>query len=367
MIKPVVSSIRKPIHPGSLTLFPTAISHRAFPTTRYQGSKLKLLDWIAMSIEHLDYDTALDLFGGTGSVGYLMKCNGKAVTFTDQLRSNFLVGKALIENATVLLSENDIQSVIAPKPQHHYDNFISRTFENIYFTAEENRWLDIVTQNIKQLRNPYKQALSYFALFQAAIAKRPYNLFHRANLYMRTSDVKRSFGNKATWEKPFEQHFRRAALQANNAVFDNERQNRAILTPALEAPTDVDLVYIDTPYMSAKGVSVDYLEFYHFLEGLCEYSEWPSRIDANYRHKPYRRRPSPWCDRQQIHQAFDDVFARFKESILVVSYRDNGIPTPQELVKLMKRHKQRVHEANNTHYKYVLSKTASRELLFIAE
>jgi len=29
-----------------------------------------------------------------------------------------------------------------------------------------------------------------------------------------------------------------------------------------------DLAYIDPPYISAQGVGVDYLEFYHFLEGL---------------------------------------------------------------------------------------------------
>jgi len=29
-----------------------------------------------------------------------------------------------------------------------------------------------------------------------------------------------------------------------------------------------DLVYIDTPYISAKGIGVNYFDFYHFLEGI---------------------------------------------------------------------------------------------------
>ena len=67
----------------------------------------------------------------------------------------------------------------------------------------------------------HRRALAWFALFQACIAKRPYNLFHRRNLDMRTADVGRTFGNKAAWDRPFEVHFRKYARQANAAVFDN--------------------------------------------------------------------------------------------------------------------------------------------------
>ena len=46
-----------------------------------------------------------------------------------------------------------------------------------------------------------------------------------------------------------------------------------------EVPGSYDLVYVDTPYISSKGVGVDYLHFYHFLEGLTDYDNWKSRID----------------------------------------------------------------------------------------
>ena len=338
-----------------------------FPTTRYQGSKLKLLDWIWASIQHLSFDTALDLFGGTGCVGYLFKTKGKSVTYSDYLRSNQFVGKALIENGSTNLSDPEVQSLFEEKDGVEYDDFIQRTFRDVFFLTDENRWLDIVAQNIRRVRNPDKKALAYFALFQACIAKRPYNLFHRANLYMRTSQVKRSFGNKTTWDKPFEVHFARAVMEANQAVFDNGRRNTSVQASPEDLPPEFDLVYIDPPYMNSKGVSVDYLEFYHFLEGLTEYRDWPTNIACQYKHKPYKRRKSPWCDKNRIHQAFDEVFARFSHSLLVVSYRDNGIPTPPELISLLKRHKRHVYKANQTRYKYVLSKAPSNELLFIAE
>lgn len=351
----------------SLMLFPDRLGKPTFPTTRYAGSKLKLLDWIWTSVEGLEFDSVLDLFGGTGSVSYLIKTKGKQVTFNDNLRSNYLIGKALIENSAVMLSEKDMSYVLSRHTELKYRDFIERTFKGIFFLDDENRWLDVVAQNILRLRDPYKQAMAYFALFQACIAKRPYNLFHRANLYMRTARVARSFGNKTTWDTPFDEHFDRAVREGNEAVFDNGRQNRALCKDALEVEGDFDLVYIDPPYMNRRGVGVDYLEFYHFLEGLTEYNRWPERITMRYKHRPYAHSRSPWCDPSRIHKVFDEVVDRFSKSILVVSYRDNGIPTPNEIVALLKRHRRLVREANNIAYKYVLSTAGSQELLFIGE
>ena len=39
------------------------------PSTRYYGSKRKLVDniWLALDEHHLEYESVLDLFGGTGN------------------------------------------------------------------------------------------------------------------------------------------------------------------------------------------------------------------------------------------------------------------------------------------------------------
>jgi len=103
-------------------------------------------------------------------------------------------------------------------------------------------------------------------LCQACIIKRPYNLFHRKNLYIRFAEVERSFGNKTTWDKPFGNWFRAFVAEANSAVFDNGLQNRALNLDAIQVPGEFDLVYVDTPYISSRGVALDYLSFYHFLE-----------------------------------------------------------------------------------------------------
>lgn len=337
-----------------------------FPSTRFQGSKAKLVDWIWDSIGDLNFDTALDAFGGTGAVSHLLKRKEKEVTYNDSLRFNYFIGLALIENGKEVLSEEEVEWLLERHKGIDYRTTIQNLFHEIYYTDGENAWLDQVATNIRHMANPYKQALAYFALFQACIIKRPFNLFHRKNLYIRLGDVERSFGNKVTWDKPFDHWFRHFASEANRAVFDNGRENKALNLDPLRIPGVFDLVYIDTPYISSKGVGVDYLHFYHFLEGLTMYDQWPSRIDYGKKHRPLKTTRSEWVDKNRIRDAFTRLFDRYKNSILVVSYRDNGIPSEQELFDLLRQHKQKVIEVKKKNYKYVLSTYSSCELLFIA-
>lgn len=338
------------------------------PSTRYQGSKLKLLPWIWDCIRDLRFQTALDVFGGTGSVAYMLKECGKTVTYNDSLRFNYITGKALIENESDRLMPEDVDFLVSKHSLFDYKSFIADTFHDIYFTDEENTWLDVVVQNISQLEGKYKRGLAYYALFQSCIIKRPYNLFHRKNLYMRTSDVKRSFGNKATWETPFERHFRKFVADANSAVFDSGVKCRALCRQAETISEPFDLVYIDPPYLNSKGVGVDYLQFYHFLEGLADYDNWHAKIDFSRKHYPFKNEPSPWCDRDKIADAFSNVIERYKNSKLVISYRGDGVPSEEELLGILHDKGKSVRLYNYGRYKYVLSKnTQSNEILLIAE
>lgn len=348
-------------------LFAQALQLSQPPSTRYQGSKLKLLPWIWENVSNIQFRTVLDAFGGTGSVSYLFKAQGKAVTYNDYLKFNEVIGTALIENSKVNLTDTDIEFLLARNNRTKYDNFISETFAQTYFTDDENVWLDRVCQNVHLLEDKYKQALAFYALFQACIIKRPYNLFHRKNLYIRTANVARGFGNKTTWDKPFEKHFRNFVYEANKAVFDSGVPCRAIKNDALEVPGKYDLVYIDTPYLNKSGVGVDYLDFYHFLEGMTDYSGWADKLNRKKKHLPLKGPLSMWSGSEQILSAFEKLFSRFSDSILVVSYRSDGIPSEEELVKLLKSIKRNVRSVRFGRYKYVLSTNkASDEILLIA-
>lgn len=212
------------------------------------------------------------------------------------------------------------------------------------------------------MEDGFKRSIAWFALFQPCIIKRPYNLFHRKNLYVRLSDVKRSFGNKKTWDTPFETHFRAFVQEANSAVFKNGTQCHVLNSDAASIVNTYDLVYIDTPYVNNKGVGVDYADFYHYLDGLINYDNWASLIDYNSKHHRLKRTYNIWTDKENILNGFEQLINQFKESILVFSYRSNGIPSIETLIGLLEKHGRE----NQVHYskemKYALSDTTTKEV-----
>jgi len=352
---------------AQLSLFEDIPVTAKFPTTRYQGSKQKFVSWIWECIKDIPFHTALDAFGGTGCVAYKLKQEEKQVTYNDILPFNYIIGKALIENQDTVLEDWELETLLKPQPNVAYPHFIEETFKSIYFTDEENCWLDIVSTNIRKMLNPYKQAIAYFALFQSSIIKRPYNLFHRKNLYVRLQDVERSFGNKKTWDTPFEVHFRKFVNEANNAVFNSGEKCKACNLDVFDITSTYDLVYIDTPYLNESGIGVDYADFYHFLTGLVNYERWGELIDYRSKHLRLKRGDSVWNDANHIKDAFVRLFRQFQHSVLVISYRSNGVPTVDELIEMLENDGRKVKVYKSMEMKYVLSNKCSNEVLLVAQ
>ena len=104
------------------------------PTTRYVGSKQKIAPWIWHNIQDLKFDSFLDLFGGTGVVGYTAKIHGKKVIYNDLLKFNQIIGKAIIENNCEKLSKEDIDYILK-KGNNIYPNFIEKNFKDYLKSA----------------------------------------------------------------------------------------------------------------------------------------------------------------------------------------------------------------------------------------
>ena len=346
------------------SLFTEATS--PFPTTRYQGSKAKLINWIWDHLKSHEFVTCLDAFGGTGVVSHRLKKEGKAITYNDILTFNSTIATGLIENNRHKISALELNLLTEKDSSRIYPTFIADTFKDIYFTQEENELLDIAAINAKDINNKYIRSLAYFCIYQACIVKRPYNLFHRKNLYVRLADVKRSFGNKTSWDRSFQSWMNSIATEANNAVFRGKEICKVLNKDVVEIETEYDLVYIDPPYTSGKGIGIDYRDFYHFLEGLTNYSNWKNFIDYNSKHRRLEQIKNPWSSKNDVTNTFANIFEQFKDSILVVSYRSDGIPSVNELKTLLKKFKKNVEVHIYVNYKYVLSKNnKSSEILLI--
>lgn len=340
------------------------IDFKQFPTTRYQGSKRKILPWIHSSLKELRFHTVLDACGGSGSVSYLLKKMGKAVTYNDKLHFNYQIGKAIIENQHHKLTTNDIIDLKATNPTIIYKKLIASTFNDVYYLPKENRWLDKITNNIVNMNHyqpdilQYKKALAYYALFQASLIKRPFNLFHRKNLNIRTNEVERNFGNKTTWEKSFNEYLLKFTGEANSLVFDSGVECRATNQSIFDIdPYGYQLVYIDIPYIRKDGSneSSNYLRCYHFLEGLSRYNEWENLIDyesINLRLANIEGQND--FKKENIYEKVEEILAKFKNSKIVFSYKKGGVPSIDFIVKTMKKLGKQV-RTESMHYKYALN------------
>ncbi len=316
------------------------------------------------------FNTAIDVMGGTGTISYKLKQHGKNVCYNDRLRFNFHIGRAVVENNNVKLTTSDVRFLTQKHRGVEYDDFVERTFRGVFYTDKENNWIDTFIGNLKTFTSKYKTSLALASLFQSCIIKRPYNLFHRKNLYIRLADVRRSFGNKTTWDKSFEHWFDYFVREYNGCVFDSGNKTKAMNRDILDVPDDgYDVVYLDPPYTSQKN-TVDYVEYYHFLEGLCMYLErgcesWKKAIDWNRKPLPINHPKSKWNDRSELHGAFEEVFKKFTPSMMAVSWNDIGYPHHDDLITLLKKYYGTV-TMKSINYKYVLSPKQSRELLLFA-
>lgn len=341
-----------------------------FPTTRYRGSKRKILPWLQQSLADLNYDSVLDLFGGTASVSLLFKRLGKQVTYNDYLTYNYLAGIALIENQATKLLADDLEFILTQGSYDPESRFIFDTFRGFYFLDDENRWLDRVISRIEEMNHIYsgvvlrrKQALAIWALGQACLIKRPFNLFHRKNLNLRTREVDRSFGNKTTWETQFSTAFCRFSQEANESVFNNRRRNTSLRSDAFKIKSrEYDLVYIDPPYFFEGQKDHDYREVYHFLEGLSQYELWPDLIDYSSTNLRLRREDSmQWPHRSpsQLRNLYFELLDQYRASLIVISHRSGNLVSIKELSShLEKQGRQvRLHEKP---YTYALSKKNGR-------
>lgn len=340
-----------------------------FPKTRYQGSKLKILDWVHNHLKDIPHETFLDAFSGTSCVSHIMKKDNKKVISNDIMICNYWVSCALVENQDVFLTDEDISFILNRHLSVNYKSFIFDNFKDIYYTDEENIWLDTVIQNINMMENKYKKALALWALFQSCIIKRPYNLFHRKNLHIRTADVERSFGNKTTWDKPFNHFFQKFAKEGNEAVFSSNvcsSSNKDILMLSSETHGGIDLVYLDPPYIPEKGSITTYADFYHFLNGLCNYNNWDTLIDYNTKNLKIKSQKSIWEDKNLILDGFNKIFLNFKCSHIALSYRSDGIPNIECLVNSLSKTHCDI-KVNKISHQYALSKNKSEEVLIIAK
>ena len=312
----------------------------AYPPTRFMGSKSKLLSEIWSVVSQFNVNTVVDLFSGSGVVGYMLKAQGKAVISNDYMAMSATFTKAMVENNNVTLPLDEAKTLLVAHKES--DHFVADTFKGLYYSDEENDLIDTLRTNIAAMKDQYKQAIAMTALIRACTKKRPRGIF--------TYTGHRYDDGRQDLKKSLSQQFLEAVEAVNKAVFDNGKINLSKHGDAMDLKVEnADLVYIDPPYYSPLSDN-EYVRRYHFVEGLAR--DWKGvEIQEHTQTKKFKSYPTPFSTRKGAADAFDKLFKKFANSILVVSYSSNSQPTQDEMVAIMAKYKEHV-EVIPIDYKY---------------
>ncbi|WP_422352062.1 DNA adenine methylase [Stenotrophomonas sp. AR026] len=338
-----------------------------FPPTRFFGSKRRLTPWLHECLKCYNVQSALDVFGGTGTVSMLLAQMGMAVTYCDGLESNRVCVRALTGRPGDVVDEEGLRSILGRVSPRC--GFVSSTFGGIYYTDEENQWIDGFIDVMNATSDDSLLHIIQYCFFQACLQKRPFNMFHRANLSLRNRDVARSFGNHSTWQRPFSE----SMILALDAVDRSRRVvSQKIHVSDCSSPSSFssgyDLVYIDPPYLKANKSVDSYVDRYHFIEGILLKDGWNEKIDFNTRNR--RLRPGyfsePWEDSRQFPSLLAEFLDKHRHSVVALSYAEDRVPSIREIRRMFLSifRSVQTHKYRTTH---ALSSSGVDEFLIIGE
>jgi len=257
-----------------------------FPEPQYLGSKHIHRGWIAQFIPAHTH-VALDAFGGSQSIAYLFKQLGKRTITNDFLSFNNQIGKALIENRSVKLDNNDLDILFDHNSNPDEFNLMEKLFSNLFFSQEEAAFIDSFRSNVHRLDNPYKQSLALTVMCRSLTRKVTMGHFAHTQALVYAADPARIKRNRSLI-RPLKTLFLELLPEYNNAVFDNNQENISYnenILDLLPKLNNVDLAYFDPPYCNSHA---DYQSFYHLLETFVEYWKDKAFVNGTKRYEPKR-------------------------------------------------------------------------------
>ncbi len=339
---------------GAAPDVPAAVARAAgYPRLRYMGSKYALVPRLAEVFAEVGGTAALDAFSGSGVVGYTLKALGYAVTTNDHLAFPAVIAAATVENQSVTLSPDEIETICGPPADDR--DFVRSTFDGLYFDADDRAFLDSAWSHVDGMTGAGR-ALAISALVLAAARKQPRGVFTVTGL--RYDDGRRDL------RLPLRQHFRERAASYNAAVFDSGRPAAARCGDVAELTGPFDLVYLDPPYAPPRDDAC-YVKRYHFLEGLAVY--WRGvEIMPGTKTKKLVKRHTPFASRRTVADALSATFARFADATIVLSYASNAVPDATVIEALMREVKGSV-EVRRVEHRYSFGTHAAARRREVAE
>ena len=324
--------------------------------TNYIGSKQKLVDWIWKHTPE-GTGTVLDAVSGSAVVAYMYTTKGLQVIANDRLRYCHHAAKAIIENNSVRLSEDEIEALLADNAKA--GSFVQDNFKGIFFAKGVHALIDTIRANCDKLSG-FKKDIALFGLGKTCMSgKGGFGHFSSSTDYGRRQDTPDEFKDR----------LRKNLQRINALVFDNDKENKAYrqdindLLPKAKA----DLAYFDPPY-ATEFSTTNYERAYHFVEGLMTYWEG-LEIKADTKVKYYE------TDHKTVTKAnaseFFQTFLGNAKHIphWLISYRDHAYPNEQEMKRIIGSFGKQSRMKSKDHHYAITSKhgeaSNAKERLFV--
>jgi adenine-specific DNA-methyltransferase len=307
-----------------------------FPEPQYLGAKHTHLSWLNRFIPQ-NISTVLDAFSGSQSVSFFFKQMKFQTMTNDFLNFNHQIGKALIENKSDRLTGDDLSVLFQQSPEKNDFTLMENVFAGVFFEREEARFIDNFRANIPLLENPYKQAMAFTVMNRSLTRKITMGHFGHTQALTYASDPKRIKRNRSL-TRPVKDLFLELLPGYNNAVFDNEQENRSYhynILELLPLLSDIDLAYFDPPYCDSHA---DYQGFYHLLETYTEYWKDKEFINGIKRYEPQRY--SGFDKKRDVIVSFEKLFELSSEiPYWLISYNNRSYPGIKDFEKLISKYK----------------------------
>lgn len=322
-------------------------------TTRYLGSKLKLLDWIWKEskpfLVEANANRIVDAFAGTNIVSYMFKQKGFEVISNDFLLFNYHMANGVIQNNHTRLTPEEIEGLYNPETSDRH--FIEREYTDVFFPREDTIFLDNLYFQIQKLDSDYKKSIALASISQAILKKAPYGRF--------TTTTMKNIGKKTMLE-----YFQTVLEQFNDLVLDNGKNNEAYSEDsiALMKKIEADVAYFDPPY-GGKSFS-KYEHFYNFVEVYVNYWEEEDKVGKL---KQVKKKESPFSYGKNHKVCLDELLANSQHIPLwVFSYNNNGGMPIEELTEILSKYKSDIH-IKEVDYEYANKLRSYQEYLIFAK
>ena len=212
----------------------------------------------------------VDPFLGGGSVSLYAKAHGFGVLCGDVAQRSVIIGKALIENDGVSISDDDVLRLFVPAVDNRH--LIETSYVPDCFAEATAKFLDNAFAAIDLVSDGMKRYLLRLLLIKYIYWMRPHSKFSSPGAFNRPfaeerwDDIKSTYKHairaNASHPLPALQHL---AKDINRAVARGAQSCRAMQGQALEtirASAGADILYLDPPY----GGTLSYEEEYRIID-----------------------------------------------------------------------------------------------------